>query len=121
MASSPVRVHHVVSTQWFRRPGPTVQPSGVRPSGVHPSGVQSAAVRLRRSGRASISLVPPQAAAVATRSRRRAIVTTQAGRVPVGCRVLERLDKPAEQARARAMLPRSHWSVGSVADPGQVG
>jgi hypothetical protein len=31
---SPVRVHHVVSTQRFRRPGPTVQPSSVRPSGV---------------------------------------------------------------------------------------
>jgi hypothetical protein len=27
----------------------------------------------------------------------------------------------AEQARTRAMPPRSRWSVGSVADPGQVG
>jgi hypothetical protein len=117
------RVHHVVSTQWFRRPGPTVQPSGVRPSGVRPSGVrpsgvQPAAVRLRRSGR--VHRVPPQTA-VATRSRRRQPSPPERAEVSVGCRVVERLDeRPSRPGRGRCCRGRGgQW--GSVADPGQVG
>jgi hypothetical protein len=107
--------------------------SGVRPSGVRcvrrpavrrPAG-RSPAVR-RPAGCCPPPSVrtrpsrPPQAAAVGTRSRRKATVTTGTGRVPVGCRVLERLDgRPTGPDAGDAA--EVAWSVGSVADPGQVG
>jgi hypothetical protein len=134
---SPVRVHHVVSTQRFRRPvrpssvqprlvssasgvHPSgVHPSGVHPSGVHPSSVQPAAVRPGRSGR--VHLVLPWAVALGTRSLRRAAVTTGTGRVPAGCHAVERPGRPpGRPGRGRCCRGRA-LSVGSVADPGRVG
>jgi hypothetical protein len=100
-----------------------VHPSGVRPSGVHPSGVQPAAVRPR-----SVRTRParPTPGGGGTRSRRRATVTTGAGRVPVGCRVVERLDRrPSRPGRGRGCRgrvdqwgrsrTRARWGAGVAA------
>jgi hypothetical protein len=135
---SPVRVHQVVSTQRFHRSGMTVQPSSVRPSsvqcvqcparpasgrpvsspsGVRPSGVQPAAVRLRPSGRVHL-----------VHLRRRRWDQVEAGgryhgngSSPGGLPHLGAARWTAEQARTRATLPRSRWSVGVGSGPSPAG
>jgi hypothetical protein len=126
---SPVGVHHVVSTQRFGCPGPAVQPSSVWPSGVQrvqpvrcpavwclPVQRPAGCCPPRPSGR--VHLVPPQAVALGTRSRRRATCTTGTSRGPGGCHVVERLGRRPSRPTGRRRC-RGHALVSGVsAGPG---
>jgi hypothetical protein len=129
---SPVRVQHAVSTIRFRRPGsggPAVQcpavwrpacpvssPSGVHPSSVHPSGGQPAAgpppsVRTRPSHPTSGGGVVDQVGAAGNLHHRNGSRSRWASRRGAA-------RSTAEQARTRATLPGSRWSVGVGGGPG---
>jgi hypothetical protein len=65
---------------------------------------------------------PIPAGGVGPRSVRRAPVTTGTGRVPVGCRAVERFGRrPSRPGRGRCCRARVLVSGASVADPGRVG
>jgi hypothetical protein len=87
-------------------------------SGVHPSGVQPRLLSASVCPDASISSTSggggDQVEAEGDRHHRN-------GSSPGGLPRLGTGRSTAERARTRVMLPRSRWSVGSVADPGQVG
>jgi hypothetical protein len=101
-----------VSGRLVRRPGSGVRPPGVHPSGVQPAGVRPRSVRTRPSG-------PHQAVALGTGQGGTAPLPRERGQVPVDCRVVQRLESTAEQARTQATAPRSRMVGGlSVADPG---
>jgi hypothetical protein len=83
---------------------PAVRSSAVHPSGVQPSGVQPAAVRPVGPD-PSVSSIP--GGGVGPRSVRRASVTTGTGRVPVGCRAVERFGRrPSRPGRGRCCRAR---------------
>jgi hypothetical protein len=131
---SPVGVHHVVSTQRFRRPGPAVQPPSVRPSGVQcvqcPARPVSGRLVSTRPvvSRVLSAPVGPDASISSHLRRWRwgpgrgsgQPVTIGSGRVPVGCRILERLDgRPSRAGRGRRCPGRvGRWGVGAGSGPG---
>jgi hypothetical protein len=88
---------------------PAVHPSGVRPCGVHPASVQPAGVRPS----VRMCLSPPiPGGGVGPRSVRRAPVNTGTGRVPVGCRAVERFGgRPSRPGRGRCCR-LGCWSAG---------
>jgi hypothetical protein len=127
----------VVRVRRFNRPVSSRPVSGhlgsssggpaVRSSAVHPSSplvsTRPASSRLvsapRPSGR--FRLLPHRAVALGIRSVRRAPLTTGTGRVPVGCRAVERLGRrPSRPGRGRCCRGRVLVSGVPVADPGRV-
>jgi hypothetical protein len=132
---SPVRVHHVVSTQRFRRPGPaSSRPVSGRlvssASGVHPPVSSASGVQCVQCPARPVSTVRRPAGCCPPPS-----VRTRPSRPPSGGGGGDQLEAAgnrhhkngsspgglprlgaarctAEQARTRAMLPRSRWSGG---------
>jgi translation initiation factor IF-2 len=129
----------VSSPSGVRSPGsswcPAVRPSAVHPSGVRPSGVRPRPVSglwcppvQRPAGwvRPVVRTRPSPpilGGGVGPRSVRRAPVTTGTGRVPVGCRAVERFGRrPSRPGRGQAVLPSSRGGQRGVGGgPGRVG